>query len=104
MVTCDSTELPDLTEELQRMLNWNSDSSNGIKNADIEARLVRAFSIIISKMTEVDMPEWLVLRFNLWLTNSCPSNLMKESLVFFKQLLKKSDEVKQTVQAQLNLM
>ena len=75
-------------------MTWNADEQKGIKNAEIEARLIRSLSLILTAvndvvevdnlMTQLVCDDWIIKRFNLWLFNPCPSKLRKESLLFFK--------------------
>ena len=56
-------------------------------------------------MTQLVSDDWIIKRFNLWLVNPCPSKLRKESLLFFKQLLKVSNiEAKLKLEKELCLI
>ena len=53
IVSCNDLEIgnlvAELADEVQKLLTWNADEEKGIKNADIESRLIRYFSVVLSK-------------------------------------------------------
>jgi hypothetical protein len=50
----------ELAEEVQKLLTWNADEEKGIKNADIEARLIRYFAVVLNKDPLFIAEDWLI--------------------------------------------